>query len=63
MNKQIDTILTTEMDRRDFLKHVGLAIIAVMGISGLISTLGKFGQPAQARQQTNRGYGRNTYGG
>ncbi len=47
------------MDRKDFLKHVGLAIIAVMGVSAMLQSLGMFGQSADSK---TRGYGSSPYG-
>jgi hypothetical protein len=58
VQKQITTLLSKEMDRKDFLKHVGIAVIAVTGVSGVISSLTKLDVPSKK----TAGYGGSAYG-
>ena len=60
VKQQIEKVLTTEMDRKDFLKHVGLAVVAVAGVGSLLSALGRFGQVHSSR--SSNGYGGSPYG-
>lgn len=57
--KQIEEVLSSKMNRRDFLRYSGLAMLSVLGINNLIKTLGSFGKP---KQQIDRGYGASKYG-
>lgn len=53
----IDQLLQKQMDRKDFLKHAGLAALALSGIAGLLKTL------VHAPTQSSLGYGGSAYGG
>ncbi|MDO8335724.1 MAG: hypothetical protein Q7T74_03005 [Candidatus Saccharibacteria bacterium] len=61
--KQIDNILKQEVDRAQFLKYTGLALLGVMGVSGFIKNLHKNVSPSP-KTTTNRttGYGKSAYG-
>lgn len=52
-------ILQKEMDRKDFLKHVGIAAVALTGLTALLKVLSE--QPTQKTQSL--GYGNSVYGG
>lgn len=52
----IDDVLAKEMDRKEFLMHVGTGLLAVIGVSGVLKSLR--GDKHQAT-----GYGASTYGG
>lgn len=52
----VENVLSKEMDRKQFLTHVGAGLLAVVGISGIIKTLGD-NKPAHS------GYGASVYGG
>lgn len=56
----IAQLLEKEMDRKDFLKHVGIGIIALMGLSTVLKTL--IQQPTSNSQEQS-GYGSSVYGG
>ena len=58
MKNQLSNILEKEIDRRDFLKHVGIALLAVSGVTTLTKTLSNFGGRAQPH-----GYSAGVYGG
>ena len=55
-NKQIQDLLQKRMDRKNFLKHVGIGVMALTGLSGALKLL----QPAQS---VDKGYGGSAYGG
>ena len=39
ITQSVRSLLDKEMDRRDFLKHVGILILALLGITTLLETL------------------------
>lgn len=53
----INELLQKRMDRKDFLKHVGIGMAVLTGTAGLIKML----RPGQ--QTTAAGYGSSVYGG
>ena len=58
MKNEITKLFSKEMDRRDFLKHVGLAVIMFFGINTMVETLsGKQFSDGQVP-----GYGDTNYG-
>jgi len=57
-HKAISDLMNKEMDRKSFLKHTGIAILALTGFSALIGTLTNFGKP-----HVTSGYGISAYGG
>ena len=44
------------MDRKNFLKHVGIGVLALTGFTGVVKLL-------QGNQLQNSGYGSSVYGG
>jgi len=57
--KLIKRLLEKEMDRKEFLAHVGAGALTIVGISGLTKTLIDFtGRPTRIS-----GYGSSAYGG
>jgi hypothetical protein len=60
MQKPIQALMQKEMTRKEFLATVGFGAAAVMGMSHLLTLLGKK-NPFQ--QGARLGYGANTYGG
>lgn len=63
LNINPSDLLEKEMDRKDFLKHVGVAMVALTGISGIFKTL--LSQPTSytSSQKASAGYGSYAYGG
>lgn len=59
--KQIEEVLSSKMNRRDFLRYSGLAMLSVLGINNLIKTLGSFGKTGKPKL-IDRGYGASKYG-
>jgi hypothetical protein len=60
IREQIDALLAKEMDRKEFLQHVGAGLMIVLGISGVLKALTQ--QQPHARKQ-GMGYGSSAYGG
>lgn len=61
MNLQSDvqTLLQKKMDRREFIKHVGIGFAALVGVSAVLRTMSSMsGNKAQSV-----GYGASVYGG
>lgn len=58
---QIVELLQKEMDRKDFLRHVGIAVAVIVGLPTLLSALSRL-QSGSIKQQTV-GYGSSSYGG
>jgi hypothetical protein len=54
-------LLQKEMDRKDFLKHVGIAAVALTGASAILKVL--VDQPTRQKVQQQAGYGGSVYGG
>lgn len=56
---EIDALLGQKMDRKDFLRNVGIGLVAVTGLTTILRAL----TPAQHSQQATMGYGGSAYGG
>jgi predicted secreted protein len=52
---QMNELLQKRMDRKDFLKHVGLGVAVLTGVAGVL----KMFRP----QEQGAGYGASAYGG
>lgn len=52
----INELLQKRMDRKDFLKHVGIGMAVLTGAAGLIKMV-------RPQQQASTGYGASAYGG
>ena len=50
-----------EVDRRQFLAHVGAGVLMLVGVTGMLKSLGELGQPH--KRVTGNGYGGSAYGG
>jgi hypothetical protein len=61
MKDQLQTLLNKEMSRKEFLQHVGAALLMLFGISGLINSLTH--KTTQTNRVQNIGYGSSAYGG
>ena len=59
--KYIQKLLAKPMDRKQFLAHLGAAVLAVLGIGGLLRTLINFG--SHSAHHAVNGYGSSPYGG
>lgn len=64
MNKQLNEILQKRMDRKDFLKHVGMGVAIITGTAGIVKLLGSDKSASVSRTaQVSAGYGASVYGG
>lgn len=61
IKQQFNDILQKEMDRKDFLRHVGVAAAAIVGIPAILKALNQTGVGSPV--QRNFGYGSSVYGG
>ncbi len=62
----IDQLLNKKMSRKDFIAHVGVAVVSVIGVSAAIKNLSELGRKPRrsslpARPAT-RGFGGGRYG-
>ncbi|HTE57259.1 MAG TPA: hypothetical protein VK694_00795 [Verrucomicrobiae bacterium] len=55
---QIDALFDKEMDRKEFLQHVGAGVLIVFGLGGLLKAL-----TTQPQRKQDMGYGASAYGG
>jgi len=39
IKQQIDTVLNTEMDRKEFLRHIAIGLVAFLGFGSLLRVL------------------------
>lgn len=60
LKQGIAKLLETEMDRKDFLKNVGIAAVALTGASAVVKALSQQSVKPVAR---SAGYGGSAYGG
>lgn len=61
---KIDTtaLLQKEMDRKDFVKNVGIGILALSGVAAALKTIGT-AVPSTRKESGVVGYGMSAYGG
>lgn len=57
-----EKLLNKQMNRREFLGHIGALLLMVVGISGLMKFFINGGKDSQPQATTN-GYGSQNYGG
>ncbi len=58
LKPQMTSLLEKKMDRAGFLKHVGIGVLAVTGVTGVLRALG-IAQPSGGAHS----YGTSPYGG
>lgn len=59
MKTDIDNLLQKEMDRTDFLKHVGIGLLALTGFAAIMKALNGF----DSHGRVTSGFGSGAYGG
>lgn len=59
---KIAQLLEKEMDRKSFLKHVGLGIVGLTGFSVLLKTFVPTSPPETTHSVVHQGYGASAYG-
>ena len=62
MNKQINTLLQKEMNRKEFLATMGFGVASIFGLSTILQVLG--GKPSSLtnHRKSTFGYGSSPYG-
>jgi len=63
LKENLSELLAKEMDRKDFLKHVGIAVVALTGVAGIINVLSNQRITGLGQSNVSRGYGAMPYGG
>jgi hypothetical protein len=64
IKQSIARILSIELDRKDFLKAVGIGLVAATGVTQVVSSVVKQTSTASTpKQAMNFGYGASVYGG
>ncbi len=58
--EQLDNILNTPVSRRQFLTHIGAAIVALIGLTSFLNNIDKF---TQKKASNDGGYGWSAYSG
>jgi len=58
--EQLDNILNTPVSRRQFLTHIGAAIVSLIGLTSFLNNLDKFSQHTTSK---DNGYGWSAYSG
>ena len=58
-HKLLQRLLNKDMDRKEFLAHVGAGALTIIGISGLLKNLVNY----SSRPHREVGYGSSDYGG
>lgn len=61
MKSPLGQLFQKEMDRREFLAHIGAGALSVIGVSGLVKGLLDYGGKSHAIRSS--GYGSSSYGG
>lgn len=61
--KPLHELLSTNMNRREFLVHVGGVLLAVVGVSGLVRKITDPFSSSKKSQAKLGSYGGSTYGG
>lgn len=62
MKNELQKLMQKNMDRQEFLKHVGVGFAAIVGITGALKAISSLG--AQTQDQPPVGsYGASAYGG
>ena len=63
IKQNISKLLDTEMERKDFLKLVGIGAVAAVGASQIIKAITTQTTQKQPAKTASLGYGSSTYGG
>lgn len=60
MKNDVEKLLQKQMDRKDFIKHVGIGFAAIMGVTAIAKTLSAMTNGGKSQSS---GYGSSAYGG
>lgn len=59
----IQKLFTKEMNRREFLAHLGAGLLTLVGISGVLRALVEYNGKTSSRRRFHSGYSSGVYGG
>lgn len=59
LQASVQQLMQKDMDRKEFLQHVGVGAAAVIGLTTVIKTLSQLG----SKPASSTGYGASVYGG
>ena len=62
MNKKVEEILNKKMDRKDFLRHIGIGALLLGGAGAALKALGEL-DTKKSQKKVSQGYGSMAYGG
>lgn len=63
MKTIVENYLSKEMDRKEFLRQIGLMLLAAFGVSSVLKYLADQSGATKSRRGSSNGYGSNNYGG
>lgn len=63
IKQDLSTLLTKKMDRKEFLKHVGIWIIAMTGLAAILGSISSESGNKVKTQVGATSYGGSAYGG
>ena len=63
IKQSIARILSIKIDRKDFLKAVGIGLVAATGVTQVVSSVVKQASASSPKKTLNFGYGASVYGG
>jgi len=63
IKQSISRILAIELDRKDFLKALGIGLVAATGVTQVVNSVVKSTSSSKAKQPSSLGYGASAYGG
>ena len=59
----ISQLMQKDMDRKDFIKHVGIGFVALTGVAAAVKSLTSLGESNKTPAAASFGYGASAYGG
>lgn len=63
VKQELNTLLNKKMDRKDFLKVIGVAVVAVTGVGTLLRAVNPRATSTKNVSSVPQGYGSSPYGG
>lgn len=63
MKDQLATLLSKEMDRKEFIRFVGVGAMLLVGGGAIMTALSHLSGTKSSAQRTGYGYGSSAYGG
>lgn len=63
MKTKLTNVLAQEMNRKEFLRYMGVAVLMLVGGGAILQALGALQSPKRSSGNTSYGYGSSSYGG